>query len=435
MIVSIFIGLIILYICWVKPMVGIAILVQINLIRAVFSLDFNNLNFRSVNEPDAFLGAIIPILGLITIFLKLNSIHKKIKFKLSFIDVFFLLAIFTLIFSTIFSSDVIESIVYTGKFIFLAFSYYFTSKTVLLNTKYPDKQIIIFLKTTLFLGIALGIISLLLLFFQGVAVNRLTIPGVHPIPYSQLMGFSILVIFSSLMIDKKLFFIELGSQFIRGFLLVFLLILLFASNTKGILLSVFLAMLIMLYLKGFRINKKLLLLVGLIIIPLIFYVISVIGYESLFDRLLRSLEDDSVNHRVLSYVESFQIFRDFPLTGSGPGAYGVFGFLDYPHNFFLENMAQYGVLGILMNSYFIFSLFIIFWISNKAKSRNFIYSLLFIFIIYFFVETMVSFTLWMHKGLYVTLGLFSGYYFNKIKMNKKSIIEIIKTAESNVKYE
>jgi|SaaInlStandDraft_1057018.scaffolds.fasta_scaffold04705_6 O-antigen ligase len=435
MIVSIFIGLIILYICWVKPMVGIAILVQINLIRAVFSLDFNNLNFRSFNEPDAFLGAIIPILGLITIFLKLNSIHKKIKFKLSFIDVFFLLAIFTLIFSTIFSSDVIESIVYTGKFIFLAFSYYFTSKTVLLNTKYPDKQIIIFLKTTLFLGIALGIISLLLLFFQGVAVNRLTIPGVHPIPYSQLMGFSILVIFSSLMIDKKLFFIELGSQFIRGFLLVFLLILLFASNTKGILLSVFLAMLIMLYLKGFRINKKLLLLVGLIIIPLIFYVISVIGYESLFDRLLRSLEDDSVNHRVLSYVESFQIFRDFPLTGSGPGAYGVFGFLDYPHNFFLENMAQYGVLGILMNSYFIFSLFIIFWISNKAKSRNFIYSLLFIFIIYFFVETMVSFTLWMHKGLYVTLGLFSGYYFNKIKTNKKSIIEIIKTAESNVKYE
>ena len=102
MIASIFIGLIILYICWVKPMVGIAILVQINLIRAVFSLDFNNLNFRSVNEPDAFFGAIIPILGLITIFLKLNSIHKKIKFKLSFIDVFFLLAIFTLIFSTIF---------------------------------------------------------------------------------------------------------------------------------------------------------------------------------------------------------------------------------------------------------------------------------------------------------------------------------------------
>ena len=85
-----------------------------------------------------------------------------------------------------------------------------------------------------------------------------------------------------------------------------------------------------------------------------------------------------------------------------------------------------------MNGYFIFLLFIIFWISNKTKSRNFIYSLLFIFIVYFFVETMVSFTLWMHKGLYVTLGLFSGYYFNKIKTNKKSI-ERIKTLESNVK--
>ena len=287
-----------------------------------------------------------------------------------------------------------------------------------MNSNQPDKLIIEFLKTTLILGVVLGTISLILLLYEGGTVNRLTIPGVHPIPFSQLIGFAILVIISSLIIDKKIFPIELGSIMLRGFLFVYLLIILFASNTKGILLSVFIALIIMLYLKGFRVNKKLILLMTIVIIPLVFYVIYIIGYDNLFERLFKSLGDDSVNHRILSYGESFEIFLKFPLTGSGPGAYDLFGFLPYPHNFFLENIAQYGILGLFINIYFIFSLILLFSISNKSKKRNFIYSLLFILIIFFFIETMVSFTLWMHKGMYISLGLFSGYYFNKIRKNR-----------------
>ena len=73
MILSLFVGLIILYICWKKPIVGIAILIQINLIRAIVTLDFNELCFNCVNDSDVFLGALIPILGLIVILLKLYS--------------------------------------------------------------------------------------------------------------------------------------------------------------------------------------------------------------------------------------------------------------------------------------------------------------------------------------------------------------------------
>ena len=169
---------------------------------------------------------------------------------------------------------------------------------------------------------------------------------------------------------------------LRGFLFVYLLIILFASNTKGILLSVFIALIIMLYLKGFRVNKKLILLMTIVIIPLVFYVIYIIGYDNLFERLFKSLGDDSVNHRILSYGESFEIFLKFPLTGSGPGAYDLFGFLPYPHNFFLENIAQYGILGLFINIYFIFSLILLFSISNKSKKRNFIY-LFFLYFNYF----------------------------------------------------
>ena len=419
MILSLFTGLLILYICWRKPIAGLAVLVQINLVRAVVSLDFDNLCFKCINESDLLLGAIIPLLGFALILVKLYSKNKNLKFKLSFIDVFFVLVIVTLFYTSIFSANMAASVAYTGRFILLASSYYFISKIIILNAEQPNKLIIDFLKVTLILGVCLGIISLILLYFSSGYVDRLTIPGVHPIPFSQLIGFAVLVIISSLIIDKKILPINIGSLVSRGLLLVFLLMVLFASNTKGILLSIIISFIIMLYLKGFKISKKLLVLMCLVILPLTFYVVSKIGYESLFERLFRSLGDNSINHRLLSYGESFEIFMRFPLTGSGPGAYDIFGYLPYPHNFFLENIAQYGILGIIINIYFLFMLYIIFEISNRTKHKNFIFSLLFILIVYFFTETMVSFTLWMHKGLYLSLGLFSGYYFNKNKKNFK----------------
>ena len=419
MILSLFTGLLILYMCWRKPIAGLAVLVQINLVRAVVSLDFDNLCFKCINESDLLLGAIIPLLGFALILVKLYSKNKNLKFKLSFIDVFFVLVIVTLFYTSIFSANIAASIAYTGRFILLASSYYFISKIIILNAEQPNKLIIDFLKVTLILGVCLGIISLILLYFSSGYVDRLTIPGVHPIPFSQLIGFAVLVIISSLIIDKNLLPINIGSLVSRGLLLVFLLMVLFASNTKGILLSIIISFIIMLYLKGFKISKKLLVLMCLVILPLTFYVVSKIGYESLFERLFRSLGDNSINHRLLSYGESFEIFMRFPLTGSGPGAYDIFGYLPYPHNFFLENIAQYGIIGIIINIYFLFMLYIIFEISNRTKHKNFIFSLLFILIVYFFTETMVSFTLWMHKGLYLSLGLFSGYYFNKNKKNFK----------------
>lgn len=419
MILSLFTGLLILYICWRKPIAGLAVLVQINLVRAVVSLDFDNLCFKCINESDLLLGAIIPLLGFALILVKLYSKNKNLKFKLSFIDVFFVLVIVTLFYTSIFSANMAASVAYTGRFILLASSYYFISKIIILNAEQPNKLIIDFLKVTLILGVCLGIISLILLYFSSGYVDRLTIPGVHPIPFSQLIGFAVLVIISSLIIDKNLLPINIGSLVSRGLLLVFLLMVLFASNTKGILLSIIISFIIMLYLKGFKISKKLLVLMCLVILPLTFYVVSKIGYESLFERLFRSLGDNSINHRLLSYGESFEIFMRFPLTGSGPGAYDIFGYLPYPHNFFLENIAQYGIIGIIINIYFLFMLYIIFEISNRTKHKNFIFSLLFILIVYFFTETMVSFTLWMHKGLYLSLGLFSGYYFNKNKKDFK----------------
>ena len=419
MILSLFTGLLILYMCWRKPIAGLAVLVQINLVRAVVSLDFDNLCFKCINESDLLLGAIIPLLGFALILVKLYSKNKNLKFKLSFIDVFFVLVIVTLFYTSIFSANMAASVAYTGRFILLASSYYFISKIIILNAEQPNKLIIDFLKVTLILGVCLGIISLILLYFSSGYVDRLTIPGVHPIPFSQLIGFAVLVIISSLIIDKNLLPINIGSLVSRGLLLVFLLMVLFASNTKGILLSIIISFVIMLYLKGFKISKKLLMLMFLVIMPLTFYVVSKIGYESLFERLFRSLGDNSINHRLLSYGESFEIFMRFPLTGSGPGAYDIFGYLPYPHNFFLENIAQYGILGVIINIYFLFVLYIIFEISNRTKHKNFIFSLLFILIVYFFTETMVSFTLWMHKGLYLSLGLFSGYYFNKNKKDFK----------------
>ena len=196
MILSLFTGLLILYMCWRKPIAGLAVLVQINLVRAVVSLDFDNLCFKCINESDLLLGAIIPLLGFALILVKLYSKNKNLKFKLSFIDVFFVLVIVTLFYTSIFSANMAASVAYTGRFILLASSYYFISKIIILNAEQPNKLIIDFLKVTLILGVCLGIISLILLYFSSGYVDRLTIPGVHPIPFSQLIGFAVLVIIS-----------------------------------------------------------------------------------------------------------------------------------------------------------------------------------------------------------------------------------------------
>ena len=108
MILSLFTGLLILYIWWRKPIAGLAVLVQINLVRAVVSLDFDNLCFKCINESDLLLGAIIPLLGFALILVKLYSKNKNLKFKLSFIDVFFVLVIVTLFYTSIFSALKIE---------------------------------------------------------------------------------------------------------------------------------------------------------------------------------------------------------------------------------------------------------------------------------------------------------------------------------------
>jgi hypothetical protein len=110
MILSLLTGLLILYICWWRPIAGLAVLVQINLIRAIVSLDFNNLCFRCINESDILLGAVIPLLGFVLILIKLYSKNKNLKFRLSFIDVFFVLVIFTLFYTSIFSANIAASV-------------------------------------------------------------------------------------------------------------------------------------------------------------------------------------------------------------------------------------------------------------------------------------------------------------------------------------
>ena len=74
---SILVSILILISCLKRPMLGLALLMQINIIRSLVSIDFNNPCFTCVNESDVLLGAVTPVLGLILILLRLD-IRKKI---------------------------------------------------------------------------------------------------------------------------------------------------------------------------------------------------------------------------------------------------------------------------------------------------------------------------------------------------------------------
>lgn len=419
MILSIITGILILIICFKKPAIGLALLIQTNIVRAIATMDYSNYCYYCMNDPDIFLGAIVPVLGLLIISFSGYIRNRALIFKLNFIDIFILLLVATVIISTFFSSNIQKSVTYCLMFLVLGVSYFFATKFFISGSSSFKKDIIVFFKATYIIGVLISIYSLFFYFLSGTTVVRLTIPGVHPIPFSQLIGFSFLIAFSIIITKGELFYITSKKiLFANKIICGYLIIVLFFTNTRGVLLSAIFGGLLLIFLKGFKIKKKGVYLTSIGILGFLIYIINKIDTEVLFQRLLNSNKDKSITDRFVAYFESLDIFLKFPVFGCGPGAFGDFSILEYPHNFFLENIAQYGFLGVIVNIYLCLVFLMLFWITYKTRRKNFLYSILFVLLIFFFLETMFSFTLWMHKGLYVALGLLSGFYY---KINSAKI--------------
>jgi len=397
-----------LWISWKKPTISLAILLQINIIRSVVTIDINNICLRCLEDSNIYLGAILPILSLLVIISKIFYNKKTIKYKVDDFD-FFILGLIVVSFIGIFiSENILESFLFWLRLLLLGTSFFIVSKLHFSNVYDIEKEIIYFSRTTLILSFILGLLSVFFVLYSGENVWRMSMPGTHPIPYALLMGLASIIYFFSFF-DKRV----LGQiNFLWHIMGISAIILLFLSQTKGVIVSLFVSIIFFIIGLRLKISKKWLK-VSLIFLLVIIIILSFnYDFSEVFQRLLSfgSSKDQSTQERLRIYLDSFSIIYKNSVLGVGTDGFQYHSFGSYPHNIFLEFLTNYGVAGLILALYLIV---IILFVSLKTWSRtnkNLLLKIIASIFIFFFIETMFSFTLWMHKGLYFSMALYSVYY-------------------------
>ena len=236
-------------------------------------------------------------------------------------------------------------------------------------------------------------------------------PGVHPIPYSQLIGLGVIASFLIFITNGSYFNIQskLSLNF-NKIILPFLLIVLFATNTRGVMVSLFAFILFYAVLSKVKIKKSVLYLSGGAVGLMLFFAISYIDFDVLFERLFSTYTKKSTDDRFIAYYDSIQLFINHPF-GVGSESFQHFSILPYPHNYFLELIAQYGIFGLFLALLLMLTILNMFFITSKLKKADNTFVILMGLVLYFLIEAMFSFTIWMHKGLYLTMGLFMAYFY------------------------
>lgn len=409
---SVIISIIFLLSCFKRPMFGLALMLQTNIIRSLINIDYVDPCFACINESDILLGAITPILCFVVILLRFDF-KSPIKYVIDIYDVFFIAAILILFFTSFYATDIVESLNYSFRFLLLGVGYFFITKIILLNTNKYEDAFKAFLIYSLWLAIIFGTFGGILYLLKGFGQGayRLTIPGVHPIPFSQLIGLGIITSFIIFITNGSYFNIK--SKFklnINKALLPYLVLLLLATQTRGVMLSLAVSILFYLVLAKIKIRKSILYTSAFVMILAVFLAIQYIDFEVLFERMLAKQTASSVDNRLIAYSDSLSIFLEHPF-GIGPDAFKYYSILPYPHNLFLELLAQYGIFGLLISLYLILLILFMSFIVKKTGNRSLTHIILMAIFFYYFIEAMFSFTLWMHKGLFLYMGLFAGYHY------------------------
>ena len=423
-----FVFLLVLFITLKKTAISLAILLNINMFRAIPYVNYKFPFYGYYNDNDVLLGAVLPILCFVIILLKIFWQKNKIKYPLDVIDVFMFLLGSIMIVSIVFSPSKLTSIYYTGIFLTLACPFYFVTKIFFINSKIKKKDFLLFASSLVFFAIIFSVISLYLHSVAKYPYERMTFPGVYPIPFCLFLCLVLMILIVYQI--KPTFKVQLTKKTRLLFSLPILCLITFSvikTNTRGPVFAMILSFIVILFM-FFRIKLNTKIIMGVIFSFFVGLVIFVSAFDvnKIASRFinLAPKNAESFSPRILAYSDSIKILFTRP-WGISVGTFGEF-YSDksvaktgtYPHNIFMELISSFGVIGLLLSFFIIYICLneYDFIIKNQKKifSDNlfFISILLFLF---FFFEAQFSFTLNTHKGWYLTMALYSVFKFNFLK--------------------
>ncbi|QOD59676.1 O-antigen ligase family protein [Polaribacter haliotis] len=423
-----FVFLSILVITLKKTAISLAILLNINLFRAIPYVNYKHPFYGYYNENDILLGAILPILCFIIIILKIFWKKKKIKYHLDVFDVFMVLLGAIMVVSILVSPNKSTSILYTGIFLILGCPFYFVTKLFFFNSKNQKKDFLLFLGSLVFFGIIFSIISLYLHSIAKYPYERMTFPGVYPIPFCLFLCMSLIILilyqikpnFKTALSKRKKILFSLPILCVIAFSII-------KTNTRGPVFATILSF-VFLLLMFFRIKLNTKIIMGFIFSFFMGLVVFVTAFD--FNKIavrfinLVPKDADSLSPRILAYLDSIHLLFVRP-WGISVGTFGEFYYANsnnesgtYAHNVFMELISSFGVIGLLLSFLIIYVCLheYNFIIKNQKKifSDNFLFITICLFLFFFF-EAQFSFTLNTHKGWYLTMALYSVFKFKLLK--------------------
>ncbi|MFC4268199.1 O-antigen ligase family protein [Polaribacter marinivivus] len=409
--------------------ISLAILLNVVVFRAIPYVDYKAPYYGYYNENDLILGAILPITCYIIILSKIFLNKSKIKYHTDVFDLFMLVLSIVMIISIIFSPNTFKSIYYTCIFLLLALPLYLVTKVYFLNTKKYKTRFLQFLKSIVIFAVAFSIVSLYLHKIAKYPYERMTFPGVYPIPFCLFLCTALIILL--LYYIKPSFKLQLAKKSRILFSLPVLGIVLFSiikTNTRGPVFAMLLTV-IVLFFMFFKIKLHIKIIMSFLASLFIGFIIFISAFDvqKIAVRFINLAPKDaeSISPRLIAYLDSIKLLIYRP-WGISVGTFGDF-YSDknssaeetgtYAHNLFMELISSFGIVGALLSFFFIYILLFEynFIIRNQEKifSNIYLFTALVLFIFFFF-ETQFSFTLNTHKGFYIAMAFYSVFKFKFI---------------------
>lgn len=417
MIITLIITLLLVFFSIKKPMYALAMILQSNLVRALPHVDLSNVDYHDVNPQSVYFTIVLPYICYFIIFI-VHLRKKSLKYVVDFSDTFFLLSIVIMFFYSFVSSSIVNSITYFFQYVLIGLPFYYLSKLFLFNIKQDVYELLKdFFAATIVIAIIMCLIALYVanhldfldpMYHRrfNIRIARVSVPGVIPLVHAQTIGFAIVILFCSIYTNGKILKIPKSRKIVYQVLvLMFLVFNLFLANARGLILSTVVALIIFLVMYPRKISKRVKYILTSITVGATFYVIKYTNIEALFGRLLNTFNkgDGSIVQRNALYDKVIKNITSNPIFGLGTNGFEN-GY--YPHNIFLDYILSFGLLGWVLSIALIIVLFYMFFHTVRLKGKHPLIVLLFALVMYFFIETLFSFTLWMHKGFYLSIGIF-----------------------------
>lgn len=383
-----------------------ALSLQAYLIKSALQPPDYSFGTSAPEQGNDFLSVLLPMIVFAVVLLRRLKANEKYTFRP--MDIGFLVMGGVLLLGSLYSPLQLKGLLMTAKYFALGISFYFIARLWL--SKHTDfrRAVVTFMNTTWLLAMILGTYAYIVSF--NIPHSRLTLGSSHPIPFSLLLAIG-LVIHFSWFLKKSPFRLRLLQ--VIGFIV--LLIIFIDSNTRGTIFAAVIAITVMLvsysiYNGGFR---KVLLLV-----PMVIGGVLLAGYfnPAMAEKVTTNLQlitsdeqGQSIDDRKSAYNEAWNLFKENPVFGLGTGGFETKSELDYPHNVFLEQMSENGLIGFLVLLAFILMSLLL--AVKTIQLRNPAGYLIAALVILNVVEMQFSFTLWMHKSFFISCGIMAAYYY------------------------